>query len=77
MISENPQNHWKSLGNPLILAQVTHPGWPAAARSGGAGGAREVVGSAPGGAAGVPEASNVLGMLLGMSLPISMAIGGP
>ena len=67
----------KIIGNPLILAQVTYPGWLAAGRSKGARGAREEAGSARGGAAGVPESRNTLGMLLGLSLPISMAMGDP
>ena len=54
-----------------------YPGWLAAARSGGVAGARETVGSARGGAAGVPESRNMLGMLLVVSLPIYMTIRGP
>ena len=38
--------------------------WLAAGHSGGAGGAREVSGSVRGGAVGVPEARNILGMFL-------------
>ena len=56
---------------------ATRGGW-AAGRSGGARGAREVTGSARGGAAGVPESSSMPGMRLTLvlSLLISMAIGG-
>ena len=49
----------------------------AAGRSGRAGGAREAVGSPRGVAAGVPESSSMLGMMLLPSLPICTAIGGP
>ncbi len=80
MIFENFKKSLKNYEineNPLILAQVTYPGWLAADRSRGASGAREEGRSARGVAAGVPEASNGLGMLLVMSLPISMSVGGP
>ena len=63
----------KILENPLILAQVTYPGWLAADRSRGA---REEAGSVRGGAAGVPEARNMSGMSSVMSVPILMAIRG-
>ena len=80
MIFGNLPKSLEILGNPLVWAQSDHPGWPAAApsaRSGGARGAREAAASARGGAAGVPEACNTLGMLLVVSLPICTAIGGP
>ena len=54
-----------------------YPGWPAAGRRGGAGGAREVVVPVRGVAAGVPETGNTLGMLPVTFLPIYTAIGGP
>ena len=49
----------------------------AAGRSVEAGGARENTHVMRGGAAGVPESSSMLGVLLAMSLPIFRAIGGP
>ena len=63
----------KIIENPLSLAQVTYPGWLAAGRSRGARGARKVMVSVPGGAAGVPESRNTLGMFL----PLYMTIRGP
>ncbi len=47
----------------------------AAARSGGVGGAWEAVGSARGGATGILESGNKLGMFLVMFLPICTATG--
>ena len=63
MIFENFQKSLKILENPLILVQVTYPGWLAAGRSRGARGAREEAGSVRGGAPGVPEDRNMSGML--------------
>ena len=84
MIFGNLPKSLEMLGNPLVWAQSdlvwtqwAHPGWSAAARSGGARGARGAVASARGGAAGVPEPCNTLGMLLVVSLPICTAIGDP
>ena len=53
-----------------------YPGWPAAGRRGGLGGAREVVVSVRGVAAGVPEARNTFGVMLAVSPPICMVFGG-
>ena len=67
----------KIIENPLIIAQVTYPGWLAAGRSREARGARDEAGSVRGGAPGVPEARNMSGMLSVMSLPLYMTFRGP
>ena len=77
MIFENFRKSLKKLQNPLISTQADHPGWPVVARSGGTAGAREVVASARGGAAGVPEARNTLGMSFVVSLAVCTTIGVP
>ena len=80
-ISWNSRISWIPHGVLEILeihrfrAEPGYPGWLPDARSGGVGGARETVGAARGGAAGVPESRNTLGMLLVVSLPIYAAIG--
>ena len=66
----------KIIENPLILAYIAYPGCLAAACSAGARGAREAAGSERGGATGVPEAGNMLGMLPQLSLPICGTFGG-
>ena len=76
MIFGNFRKFSKILENQWVSAQAGYPGWPATGRPGGAGGAREVVGSVRGVAAGVPGSSSVLVMLLGVSLPLYTAIGG-
>ena len=63
--------------NQWISARPGYPGWPPAGRPGGAGGAREVVVSVRGVAAGVPESRSMLGILIGVSLPLFTAIGDP
>ena len=68
-IYENPRKPSKINGFRLILS--TQGG-----RSGGAGGAREVVVSVRGVAAGVSESSSMLGILLGVSPPLFTAIRG-
>ena len=66
----------KIIENPLIIAQVSYPGWLVAGRSREARGAREEAGSVRGGAPGVPEARNMSGMLSVMSILLFMAIRG-
>ena len=61
-----------SSGLPRVIAR-----WRTAGRPGGAGGAREVVVSVRGVAAGVPESRSMLGILIGVSLPLFTAIGDP
>ena len=61
----------------MVLGSSGLPRVAVAGRRGGAGGAREVVVSVRGVAAGVPETGNTLGMLPVTFLPIYTVIGGP
>ena len=63
--------------NPSKSMICDDPGCSAAGRSGGAAGTRRTSGSVTRTATGVPESSNMPGMMWVLSIPISMAIGGP